>query len=74
VWQWRRRYDSPVLDGEQWELTLAAGVRSKKCYGSNAYPGFGGKPVELRHTKAFRGFVAAVRELVGEGEGQWPGV
>ncbi|WP_181305534.1 hypothetical protein [Rufibacter sp. XAAS-G3-1] len=36
--RWKKRYDSPILDGTQWELKLKTATRSLKCYGSNAYP------------------------------------
>lgn len=38
--EWYRRYDSEILDGTQWTLTISysSGDRSVKFYGSNRYP------------------------------------
>lgn len=40
IGEWRRRYDSEILDGTQWELTIyfSDGRKPVKIYGSNAYP------------------------------------
>ncbi|RDV11835.1 hypothetical protein DXT99_23920 [Pontibacter diazotrophicus] len=35
---WKRRYDSNILDGTQWELTVSGKGISVRSYGSNAYP------------------------------------
>ncbi|WP_439880726.1 hypothetical protein ACSX1A_16405 [Pontibacter sp. MBLB2868] len=35
---WKRRYDSDILDGTQWELKLKAPGVNINSYGSNAYP------------------------------------
>ena len=38
--EWRRRYDSDILDGTQWNLEIyfSNGHKTIKFYGSNAYP------------------------------------
>ena len=38
VCNWKRRYDSNVLDGTQWELRVKGESISIESYGSNAYP------------------------------------
>ncbi|WP_299818067.1 hypothetical protein [uncultured Pontibacter sp.] len=35
---WKRRYDSDILDGTQWELKVKAPRIHINSYGSNAYP------------------------------------
>lgn len=36
--EWKRRYDSEILDGTQWELKIKGEGINIKSYGSNAYP------------------------------------
>ena len=40
IGEWRRRYDSEILDGTQWELEFyfSNGTKPIKFYGNNAYP------------------------------------
>ncbi|GAB3533056.1 hypothetical protein GCM10027443_17770 [Pontibacter brevis] len=35
---WKRRYDSDILDGTQWELKAKGDGIKTNSYGSNAYP------------------------------------
>lgn len=35
---WKRRYDSDILDGTQWELKVKSDGVNINSYGSNAYP------------------------------------
>lgn len=36
--RWKRRYDSGILDGTQWELRAKGAGININSYGSNAYP------------------------------------
>ena len=35
---WRRKYETDIMDGTQWELTFKSESKKMKCYGSNAFP------------------------------------
>ena len=35
---WKREYESDILDGEQWTLEFKDGNFALDCYGNNAYP------------------------------------
>ena len=36
--KWKRKYETEILDGIQWELTFKNGNKKMNCYGSNAFP------------------------------------
>lgn len=39
--EWKRRYNSDILDGEQWSVTIALSIGHKRNYcGSNAFPAY----------------------------------
>jgi hypothetical protein len=60
VWSWKEYYDSDILDGTQWELTIRYGDAYVSSGGSNNYP-----PEE-----EFKQFEDAVRQLIGGKEFQ----
>ncbi len=60
VWSWKEYYDSDILDGTQWELTIKYRDAFVSSGGSNNYP-----PEE-----EFKQFEAAVRQLLGGKEFQ----
>lgn len=65
VWKWKRRYDNPnVLDGTQWSLEIDYGVRKRKTYGSNRYPGFKDEH-DMHQTPEFKAFLHALSLLLG---------
>jgi hypothetical protein len=35
---WKRKYETDIMDGTQWELTFESEFKKMKCYGSNAFP------------------------------------
>lgn len=53
VWEWKRKYETEICDGTQWELDIKYGDKKRKCYGSNAYP------------DRFDEYLQAVKELLG---------
>lgn len=53
VWAWRPRYDTRILDGEQWTAEIRHEARSVRSFGSNRYP------------RRFQEFLQAVRALTG---------
>ncbi|MFO7800170.1 MAG: hypothetical protein R6V22_10360 [Rhodohalobacter sp.] len=55
VWSWKEYYDSDILDGTQWELTIKYRDAFVSSGGSNNYP-----PEE-----EFKQFEVAVRQLIG---------
>ncbi|MBK9480364.1 MAG: hypothetical protein IPN99_16250 [Bacteroidetes bacterium] len=36
--KWKRKYESDILDGTQWELTFKNETKKMNCYGNNAFP------------------------------------
>lgn len=36
--KWKRKYESNILDGTQWELTFKNETKKMNCYGNNAFP------------------------------------
>lgn len=66
VWSWKARYDTEILDGEQWTVAIRHGSQRIQCYGSNAYPG--GHDRET--AQPFQEFLAAVSALTRRPFGQ----
>ncbi len=57
--EWKKRFDSDALDGEQWELELGLiGNRRRTYYGSNAFP-----PYWKELKRLFYPFFAEVRGI-----------
>ncbi len=66
VHRWGSRYSADVIDGDGWELRLAAGEFALESSGSNAYPDWRGREHELEMTAEFEAFKTALGDLVGE--------
>lgn len=66
VWRWAERYDEPlVLDGTSWSVELGIAGRQLQSGGANVFPGLAPGTSDTELTRAFRGFLAALRELLG---------
>ncbi|MGE5528603.1 MAG: hypothetical protein ACM3X6_05615 [Patescibacteria group bacterium] len=63
IWSWEPYYYLPAMDGTNWWVCLEIEGKRVKSAGSNAYPGLNG--AEPEPTAEFRGFLAALRELLG---------
>jgi len=65
VWKWKRNYVNPdVCDGTQWELLIDYGIRKKKTYGSNCYPGYADQ-YDMSRTTEFKALLHALELLLG---------
>ena len=65
IWKWNRKYHNPnVRDGTQWELVIDYGIREKKTYGSNWYPGSINES-DIDETPEFKAFLHALSLLLG---------
>jgi len=65
VWKWKRNYVNPdVCDGTQWELIIDYGIRKKKTYGSNRYPGYADQ-YDMSETPEFKALLHALGLLLG---------
>ena len=65
ILQWKRRYDSDVLDGKQWEYEMVYnGSINKRSYGSNSFPDATGNSVYP--SPVFKKLLKVITELIQE--------
>ncbi len=68
VWKWKRNYvNTDICDGTQWKFEIDYGVKKKKIYGDNSYPGCEGKVLidDEEENHEFDDLLHALSLLVG---------
>ena len=66
VQDWNRSYESPVLDGTQWELDINFNDHTKKViFGSNAYPN-PDKDDFVEYSRDFERLVEILANFIGD--------
>jgi hypothetical protein len=66
VWHWKNSYwDSQVMDGTQWGISIKYSDKKLDVVASNSYPDANGQPSKnAEFTPTFKAYLAAVSELV----------
>jgi hypothetical protein len=66
VWNWKRSYESNLLDGTQWTLKLGHTGHTLHTSGNNAYPETEGHEFPLEHPPGgqFDRFLTALSHLI----------